>query len=200
MTLGASSGGSAALTPLTGTAVGPWRPRGSNEPARSWPAGHAELHGGGMATRLNWPDAAAWAQTTGSSRPRPWCRRGGRHVVPHRDSHRPPGRVSAGALAMASGEYVPVSSVQPETAGCLFPLGQVGLVIAGRNATKGWLWMKRRTAASSRRSLQPRIALSRRSRRGCPRRNGTATSKAPLGSDCRRESQSLPIALRPATN
>ena len=43
------------------------------------------------------------------------------------------------------------------------PLGQAGLIVAGRNATNGWVRMKPRTAASSRRSPQPRIVLSRRS-------------------------------------
>ena len=63
--------------------------------------------------------------------------------------------------------YEPVETL------CRF--GQAGLVVAGRNATNGWVWMKSRTAASSRRSPQPRIVLIRRIRRGCSRRNPTAT-------------------------
>jgi len=53
------------------------------------------------------------------------------------------------------------------------PLGQAVRAAAGRIAMNGWVWMKPRTAASSRRSPQPRIALIRRIRRGCSRRNPT---------------------------
>ena len=41
-----------------------------NEPDRAVPAGHAEPHGGGMATRLNWLRAAVLGANEGSS-PRP---------------------------------------------------------------------------------------------------------------------------------
>jgi VIT1/CCC1 family predicted Fe2+/Mn2+ transporter len=73
--------------------------------------GHAEPHGGGMATRLNWLRAAVLGANDGIvSTAGLVVGRSRGDVIPDGDPDRRAGGLFAGALAMASGEYVSVSS------------------------------------------------------------------------------------------
>src|SRR5438067_1843394 len=72
--------------------------------ARFWPAGHAEPHGGGMATRLNWLRAAVLGANDGI------VSTAGLGIDP-RQLARPDHAAAAGVLSFAAGAVLPLLAI-----------------------------------------------------------------------------------------
>jgi hypothetical protein len=124
---------------------------------RAVPAGHAEPHGGGMATRLNWLRAAVLGANDGIVSTAGLVV-GVAGATSSRTAILTAGLagLSAGALAMASGEYVSASSQRDAERAC------------SRWSGANWPNHRRRRWPSWRRSTSPKAC-----RRTCP---GTSPS------------------------